>query len=253
MTGFSDHFSGHAASYTQFRPGYPPALFDFLADSSPARTRAWDCATGGGQAAHPLAGRFDRVLATDASYAQLAHAVKHPRVAYAVSLAEHAALRGSCVDLVTVAQALHWFDLDAFYGEVLRVLRPNGVIAAWCYGLMRITPAVDAVVEHLYDDVLGTWWPEERRHIDTGYRDLQFPFTEVRVPALDMRARWTLGAVIGYLATWSAVQRFTAAVGSDPLAAAAERIAEVWGARDDARDVTWPLALRAGIVPGGGG
>ena len=248
MSSFSDHFSGHAASYSRFRPGYPRELFDFLAGLSPARSRAWDCATGGGQAALPLAERFAQVVATDASAAQIAHAAAHPRVGYAVSLAEHVALRGACADLVTVAQALHWFDLEAFYDEVRRVLKPGGAIAAWCYGLMRITPPVDAVVERLYDDVLAPWWPAERRHIDAGYRDLPFPFAEVPVPALAMRASWTPSEVLGYLSTWSAVQRCIAAGAGNPLAGVADRIATLWGDPERPREVTWPLGLRAGTV-----
>jgi len=248
VSGFSDHFSGHAANYTRFRPGYPRELFDFLAALSPARARAWDCATGGGQAALALAERFEQVVATDASPAQVAHAAAHPRVGYAISLAEHAALRGACADLVTVAQALHWFDLEAFYGEVERVLRPGGAIAAWCYGLMRIAPTIDAVVEHLYYDVLAPWWPAERRHIDAGYLDLPFPFIEVPAPALAMRASWTTSEVLGYLSTWSAVQRCIAAEGSDPLAGVADRIAGLWGDPERAREITWPLGLRAGLV-----
>lgn len=246
--GYRDHFSGHAASYARFRPRYPRELFDFIAAISPGRTLAWDCATGAGQAAVALADYFGRVVATDASSAQIAHAATHPRVSYTVGLAERAPLREACADVVTVAQALHWFDFDAFYGEAARILRPGGAVCAWCYGLMRVAPAIDAIVDDLYDKTLAPYWPPERSHVDAGYRGIPFPFAEVTAPALEMRAQWTLGELTGYLATWSAVQRCIAVDRGDPLSGVAPGIAGHWGDPGQTHDVRWPLAVRAGHV-----
>lgn len=243
---FKDHFSGHAHDYARFRPDYPEALYAFLADEAPARSRAWDCATGSGQAAVGLAARFEQVVATDAAAAQLAQARRDARVAYAVALAEAAPLAGGSTDLVTVAQSLHWFDLDRFYREVRRVLRPHGVVAAWCYGLHRVAPAIDELVDRFYDDVLGPYWPPERRHIDAAYRSLAFPFAELATPPFSIERTWRLDDYLGYLGTWSAVHRYRFARRVDPLAAMAAELAGRWGAPGTLRRVTWPIHLRIG-------
>ena len=147
---FSDHFSARAADYASSRPRYPSALFAWLATIAPRRTLAWDCGTGNGQAATALARRFARVIATDASAEQIANAAPNPRVIYRVAASERSGLPGGCADVVTVAQALHWFDLPRFWDEARRVLRADGVVAAWCYGLATVDPAVDDAVSAFY-------------------------------------------------------------------------------------------------------
>jgi SAM-dependent methyltransferase len=202
---FQDHFSGHADRYGAFRPTYPVALFEYLASLAPARDLAWDCATGNGQAALALSPFFGRVVATDASPQQVAQARPHDRIDYLVAPAERTPLPESSIDLITVAQALHWFALPAFYSEVLRVARPGGILAAWCYELNEITPEVDQVIGRLYSDILGGDWPPERRLVEEGYRTIPFPFDEVAPPQFSMGARWDLPRLLGYLGTWSAV------------------------------------------------
>ena len=245
---FHDHFSGHAGDYARFRPTYPAALYAFLAGAVDACELAWDCATGSGQAAVGLAEHFARVIATDASGPQIAHAATHPRVDYRVAEATASGLPAASVDLVTVAQALHWFDNAAFYTEVRRVAKPDGVCAAWGYGLMRVTPAVDAVVEHFYRDVVGPYWPPERAYLDAGYRTLAFPFPEFAAPAFSMTATWPLADLLGYLATWSAAKRYAKVVGVDPLERVATDLARAWGPAHAPRAITWPLYLRVGRV-----
>jgi SAM-dependent methyltransferase len=242
---FQDHFSGHAAAYASHRPGYPPELFGWLAAQVPAHSLAWDCATGSGQAALGLAAQFERVVATDAAAAQLAHAGAHARVDYRVAAAEASGLAAASVDLVTVAQALHWFDLDAFYREARRVLRPGGALAVWCYGLCEVDPAIDALLGWFYRELVGPYWPPERRHIDARYADLAFPFAEQPVPAFAMRADWDRAALLAYLGTWSAVVRCRRATGTDPIAELEPRLREAWGAAT-VRTVRWPLAVRLG-------
>jgi SAM-dependent methyltransferase len=248
---FQDHFSRHAEAYAKFRPVYPPELFDYLAACVPQRRLAWDCGTGSGQAALGLAAHFECVLATDPSAQQIAHAVAHARVRYAVAPAESVELPASSVDLVSAAQAAHWFDLAAFYAEVGRVLKPHGVLAIWCYGLLEIAPAVDRVVRHFYHEVVGPYWPAERRHIDAGYRTLPFPFREQSAPRFWIEARWNRDALEGYLQTWSAAERYRAQRGGDPLALLAPALAEAWGARAAVRSVRWPISLRIGRVASG--
>lgn len=243
---FEDHFSRGSAAYAAFRPTYPEALYDWLAAAAPRRDLAWDCATGNGQAAVALAKRFVRVVGSDASAAQIAAARAAPGVEYAVFPAEDAALAEGSVALVTVAQALHWFDHERFYGEVRRVLAPGGVLAAWAYELFRIAPAVDAVIDAWYRGPLDPYWPDGRRHIEAGYRTVPFPFEPIAAPAFEMAAEWTLEQVLGYLSTWSAVTRYREAVGADPLALVRGDLVAAWGEPALARPVVWPLSLLVG-------
>jgi SAM-dependent methyltransferase len=247
---FKDHFSGHAQAYARHRPGYPRELFVYLAETAPARDTAWDCGTGNGQAAVALAEFFERVIATDASAEQIAKARAHPRVRYDATPAHLPALAPASVDLVTAAQALHWFDIDAFFATAHHVLKPNGVIAVWCYGLMRITPNVDGVIEYLYKNIVGPFWPPERMLVDDGYNNLAFPFQELSPPEFHMQAQWTLQGVIDYLGTWSAVRRYWEANGADPVAQINADLAEAWGDPQTPQTVIWPLHLRVGRMPG---
>jgi SAM-dependent methyltransferase len=244
---FKDHFSRQSDGYARYRPRYPAALFADLANAAPSTELAWDCATGSGQAAVALAEHFASVAASDASPAQLARAQPHPRVAYLAATSEQVPLADECVDLTVVAQALHWFDLDAFYAEVRRVLRPGGLIAALTYGLHRISPPVDAIVDRLYTDIVGPYWPEERRHIDAGYASLPFPFEPVTLGSYAMTANWSLSQLLGYLRTWSAVQRYIGARGKDPVAVIEPEIQSAWDAQPE-QQVVWPLIVRCGRV-----
>jgi SAM-dependent methyltransferase len=244
---FKDHFSKLAAEYAAFRPAYPPALFDYLAQLSPQRRMAWDCACGTGQASVALAEHFDSVIATDASQQQIGAAAPHSRVTYRVAKAGDSGLGSKSVDLVTVAQALHWFDLETFYSEVERVLVPSGVIAAWTYGVLHVEgEAVDALIQEFYYDIVGPYWPPERRLVEEGYRSLAFPFAEVSAPPFNMEERWERAHLLGYLRSWSAVARYAQARGVDPVAGLELRLEPVWSDARAIRKVTWPLAMRVG-------
>jgi SAM-dependent methyltransferase len=244
---FADHFSSIARDYAAARPTYPPALFDWLASVAPARRSAWDCAAGNGQATLELARCFDAVTATDASAAQIGEAPAHPRVRYRVAPAEATGLPGRSVDLIVVAQALHWLDVDAFYTEVRRVLVPGGVLAVWCYGLQRLDdPAIDPLLEHFYGAVVGPFWAPERALVETGYRTLAFPFEELSPPPFEMALDWTLAELAAYLGTWSATARFRSERGYDPVEPFAAELAPLWGSSHGRRRVRWPLSLRIG-------
>ncbi len=246
---FADHFSSVAEGYGRYRPQYPQALFAYLAGLTPGRALAWDCAAGSGQATMSLLPFFDHIIATDASAAQLSEASGHPKVSYHVALAEQSGIAGASVDLITVAQAAHWFDLDRFYAEVRRVLAPDGVIGIWCYGLHSIDdPAIDGAIGRFYRDVIAPYWPPQRALIEEGYRTISFPFAEVSPPAFDMVAHWTLPRLIGYLRTWSAVARYRAAHGEDPVDALNEELALLWGDPGRARRTRWPVAMWGGRV-----
>lgn len=244
---FSDHFSAVASEYAEYRPRYPELLFDWLAGLPARRELAWDCATGSGQAAVALASRFEKVIATDASAGQIAAASSHPRVDYRVAPAESSGLDPGSVDLVTVAQALHWFDRPAFYAEARRVLRRDGVVAAWTYGHPTLDePRTDAALQRFYSETVGPYWPKERALVDAGYSTIDFPFRQVEAPAFEMETRWSLDLLLGYVATWSAVTRYRAAKGEDPVPELARTFAAAWGSPEDARRIAWPLTLRVG-------
>jgi SAM-dependent methyltransferase len=242
---FKDHFSRQSAAYSRYRPGYPPELIEFVAASATARRLAVDCATGTGQAAVALADHFERVLAVDASSSQLARAQPHARVHYVAALAERLPIRDRSVDLVAAAQAAHWFDFERFHAECRRVLVPGGVVAVWTYGLMRVEAAVDEIVDDFHANVVGADWPPERRHVEQGYRSMPFPWREESTPAFFLASDWDLAQVMGYLATWSAVQRCKDRTGRDPLAVVEPRLAALWP-RSVARRVRWPVHLRLG-------
>ncbi len=243
---FKDHFSGHASAYREARPTYDPALFAWLAGLTTGHERAWDVGCGNGQASVALAAHYAEVVATDPSAPQIANAERHPRIAYRVEPAERSTLADDSVDLVTVAQALHWFDPDRFHAEVRRVLRPGGVIAAWSYAHCRIAPAFDPIVACYYDDVVGPYWPAERRHVENGYAELSFPYAPIEAPAFDLVACWDLPRFLAYLRSWSATQRCLQAQGSDPLAPLEPELAAVWGDPETVREVRWNLSLRVG-------
>ena len=247
MSSFPDHFSGVAGAYAERRPHYPRQLFTWLAALAPRRELAWDCATGSGQAAVGLADHFERVIATDASEAQIAAAVAHPRIEYRVAPAASSGLASDSADLVTVGQALHWFDRPAFYAEARRVLRPDGVVAVWTYGLSSLgEPRADAALRRFYSETVGPYWPRERALVDAGYRTIEFPFDEIPPPEIEMEAQWPLAAFLGYVGTWSAVTRFRAERGFDPVAKLAEELGPHWGDPAAPRQIRWPLALRVG-------
>lgn len=243
--GFKDHFSGHAGAYAAFRPTYPEALFDWLAARAPGRELAWDAATGNGQAAGALARRFARVTATDASAPQIAQARPLERVEFRVAPSEDSGLPAGSADLVTVAQALHWFDLPRFWPEVRRVARPGGLLAVWTYNLLESgLPAVDAALLHLYSEVVGPYWPPDRKLVEEGYRNLEVPFTETQVPPFSMREEWTLDQLCGYVGTWSAVAAYRRALQQDPVAPVREELLGGWGGPEAKRVLSWPLSVR---------
>jgi len=244
---FQDHFSAHAADYARFRPDYPDALFAWLAEQAPARELALDIATGNGQAAHGLAVHFARVRASDASAAQLAEAPDDPRIAYVCEPAERCALQDGCADLITVAQALHWFELPAFFAEATRLLKPGGALAVWHYPRLKVDGELGAVFEAFHATV-ALYWPPERLMVERGYDTVAWPFPAEPVPAFSLERRWELAALLGYLGSWSSTRRAAEATGTDPLAEFAPRFAAAWGDAPT-RVFHWPLQLYLGHRP----
>jgi ubiquinone/menaquinone biosynthesis C-methylase UbiE len=246
---FADHFSRVSTQYAAYRPRYPERLFAELAGAVPNPGLAWDCATGTGQAAVGLVPWFRRVVASDASAAQVGQGEDRERIHYVAAAAEATPIRSGTVDLVTVAQALHWLELDPFYAEVRRMLAPGGLLAVWTYGRHRVDDGpIDSLLDHFYEDVVGPYWPPERRWVEAGYRGLPFPFEEVPIEAPPMVEEWTLGQMLGYLSTWSAVVRCAEVTGVNPVDALGDQLVPLWDG-DRRRRLEWALAVRAGRSP----
>jgi SAM-dependent methyltransferase len=245
---FKDYFSAHASQYRTFRPGYPRVLFEYLSSIAAGHDRAWDCATGSGQAARSLKPFFRHVTATDASPEQIAAAEPTEGIEYAVAPAEQTQIPDRSIDLVAVAQALHWFDLVRFFAEVERVGKPGCIVACWSYGLLQINRDIDRLLRRLNERVLKDYWPLERKLVDEGYSTADFPFEELKPPTFHMTQRWNFDQVLGYLGTWSSVQKFAQQRGSSPLPLLGEKLLAAWGDPAVVRQIVWPLYLRIGRV-----
>jgi len=241
----SDHFGRVANAYAACRPTYPAHLFDYLATLTERHDLAWDVGAGNGQASLPLAERFSRVLATDRSAEQLAQAPRRPNIEYRAAPAELSGLGAAAVDLITVAQAAHWFDLPAFYAEVRRVLAPGGALVLWTYGTPHLDgESCEAVFQRWSTEIVGPWWPPERKWVDEGYRTIPFPFAERVPPPLELTVDWTLPELIGYITTWSAVGRYREARGTDPVPELQRELETRWPRTGEARRIRWPLSMR---------
>lgn len=236
-------FSPFAARYARFRPSYPDELFEFLALLVNRHACAWDCATGNGQAAVGLAEHFRHVVATDVSSEQIEHARPHARIEYRVAPAEASGLRAQSADLVTVAAALHWFDLESFFSEVRRVLRPGGVLAAWTYHAAVIEGPIGEIIGPLYWDLLKDYFASGARLVDDRYASLSLPGEPLAAPEFFMTAAWTLDELRGFVESWSGTQRYMKERGVHPFAGVAPSLTRLWGDPDQTREIRWPLFM----------
>ena len=252
-SSFKDYFSKQAKKYAVYRPTYPAALFSYLNSIVSGHATAWDCGTGNGQVALALTHYFDQVYASDASENQLENAIANPKVQYFISVAESTGLATNSIDLVTVAQAAHWFRLDEFYAEVKRVLKPQGVMAMWCYGFFQLPDEeteLKFVLEKLYERI-ESYWPLERQLINDRYQTIDFPFAEIEPPQILMRKQWTVEQIVGYLSTWSAIQRYISNKGEEPIIELFEAIIGSTSSPDQRIRINWPLHWRIGRYSNG--
>ena len=241
-----DRFSAQAADYACYRIDYPAALYDWLLPQVTARERAWDCATGNGQVAAVLAETFVRVDATDLSASQLAQAALCSNIHYQTARAEHSSFPAQRFDLITVAQAVHWFEFAAYHAEVRRVARPGAVLAEWGYGLIQISPEIDPFIQRFYRDTMGPYWDVNRWHIDEEYARIPFPFADVRRAHFAVRRQWSAAWFLQYLRTWSSVVKYQQERGEDAVALIAAEVTALWGASE--REVSFPVFARSGRV-----
>ena len=194
-----------------------------------------------------MARHFEKVIATDASAQQIESAEPDKRISYRVAPAEASAIDSASVDLILVAQALHWFDFDQFFREAKRVLKDDGVLAISSYKVLEITPEIDAIIWKFYRETTAPFWPPERDLVETDYMNIRLPFPELPHRQFEIRTRWNLNQLLGYLRTWSATQRFIAARGFDPVNSLLEEIGTVWKNPEEVREIKWPLHLRVGV------
>lgn len=241
-----DNFSTQAALYSRYRPSYPPELFDFILSYLERKEKAWDCATGNGQTAQELAKHFKNVYATDISQAQLDNAISATNIIYSLQAAEQTDFKEDQFDLVTVSQALHWFNFERFYTEVKRVTRSGGWIAIWMYGGISVSPEIDQLKQDFYTGKLGPYWDAERKWVDNDYTGIPFPCEEIDCPGFFIRDEWTINDFEGYLNTWSALQKYILIKKENPVGALMQAISKHWG--EGKRKITFPLHLRMGRI-----
>lgn len=239
-------FSQASEQYARHRPQYPDELFAYLNDICNRHDSAWDCATGNGQAAVSLAEYFSHVEATDISAEQIEHCIVHPKVRYDICPAEHTPFADNSFDLITVATAVHWFDQVRFHREVQRVLKPGGILAVWTYGYFEIEPEIDGLIRRELLRSLDPFWASGNRQVLNGYRDLSLPFEEIPIRKhFAMQVKWNPGQLLAYIRTWSAVKRYAAELGYDPVDNLEEKFMSIWGEADRFKVVSMPLYLKA--------
>jgi SAM-dependent methyltransferase len=241
-------FATEAAEYAHLRPTYPDDLFAFLASVVPSHAVAWDCATGNGQAATHLAGYFDHAIATDESGEMISQAPRDPKILYRVAEAEDSGLEGNSVDLVTVASAIHWFDLKRFYAEVRRVVKPGGIVAVWTYYTPEFGGEIDAIIRRLAHDVLGPYWDERVHYVVDEFHDLPFPFEPLEAPPFQTDMRWDMRDLLAYFETWSSSLKYREANHVSPTSLIEDDLARAWGDPQQKRDLRFPLYMRLGKV-----
>jgi trans-aconitate methyltransferase len=241
-----DFFSGHANVYASFRPEYPEALYQFIFKFVQKKNAAWDCGTGNGQVARRLAQSFTSVYATDISKKQLEQAKTAPNIFYSVASAESTAFPPNTFDLITVAQALHWFDTEAFFAEAKRVAQPSCTFATWGYGNISINDTLDPYIHNFYTNVVGKYWDEARRHVETEYRNIPFPFKAIDTPQFYIELTWNLAQLKGYLESWSATQRYIKELNENPVIEFSKTLEENWG-NDELLAIRFPIFLKLGV------
>jgi ubiquinone/menaquinone biosynthesis C-methylase UbiE len=246
---FKDHFSHNSDAYSKHRPTYPDELFSYLSSITKNHKLAWDCATGSGQAATCLTPYFKQVIASDASTEQIANTTQHDAVRYTVCSAENSGIISNSLDIITVAQALHWFNIPAFTAEVNRTLKQDGILAVWTYNLLHIRTDIDEQLHHLYNDVLESYWPAERHLVEQGYKTIDFPYPELSTPDFQMILNWDCTQLIAYLTTWSAVKSYIREKKNNPIKLIEKELLALWGNADIVKTVTWPLTVRAWRKP----
>ena len=242
-----DNFSLHSDQYAKYRPAYPDDFFEYLNSIVPVKQIVWDCGTGNGQVAYELARTFDKVYATDISQSQIENALQAENITYSVQPAEKTNFSNNQFDLIVVAQAIHWFDFEKFYAEVIRTAKENAMICVVGYGRIEVSEQIDRIISDFYVNVIGAYWDRERKYIDENYKTIPFPFKEIQTPNFVNKLQWTFEHLIGYLNTWSAVKHFINENGYNPVEKLKGELEHHWD-NGQAKEVRFSLLLRLGQI-----
>lgn len=244
-----DRFSIQADAYKKYRPVYPSALYAEILQHVTAREKCWDCATGNGQVAEVLSSHFRQVEASDISKNQLAQAPNVSNLNYSIQPAERTYFEDDEFDLITVGQAVHWFDFLRFNAEVKRVGKPGGIVAIWGYGLLKIAPKIDQLTTEFDAKIVGPYWDIERKHIDNHYASIPFDFKAIKVQrSFCIEETWDLNRLNGYFNSWSCVQNYKQRHnGENPVFELMERIRVYWK-KGEEKKVNFPIFLRIGRI-----
>lgn len=244
---FKDFFSVQSADYAKYRPNYPDELFAYLSSLTDEHIKAWDCAAGNGQAAISLANYYDNVIATDASEKQIQNSKPHPKIEYRVASAESSGIESHSVDLLTVATAVHWFNLSKFYDEARRTLKPGGAIAIWNYARSNVNAAIDSVTEH-YIDIIGSYAAPDFWRGVNAETDIDFPFDRIKTPEFKIKQNWTFKDYVNYILTWSPSQNYIKKNNSNPMELIFDDFQKAWGDENEKKEIIWKLTLKAAKI-----
>jgi len=242
-----NYFSQQSKAYAAFRPSYPEDLYRFIFEHLKNYACVWDCATGNGQVAQYLARHFTSVYATDISQQQIDNAFRAKNIFYSVGGEENTLFKDNQFDLVTVGQALHWFNRPGFYREVKRTTKPGGLLAVWGYALLTVEPVIDQLFMDFYTNQIGRYWDEARKLVENYYRDIPFPFEQIVCPEFNITVNWTLDQFAGYLSSWSATQKYIHTHGLDPVKPFKEDLKSVWRS-GEVKLVTFPVFMKLGRI-----
>lgn len=245
MSKFKDHFSEDSDFYRKYRPRYPESLYKWLNTKVPKPATVWECGAGSGQATEHLAKHFTHIIATEPSAPQVEQAPEIDNVTYKVCAAETFRTEPESIDVVVVAQAIHWFDLEKFFANVEEFLKPGGLLVVWGYQLMNVNEALDPLLKAFHDEFVGDYWPKERQLLNHGYSEIDFPYPALETPSFSMTGEWDLAHLLGYLNTWSATKAYEKAKGENPVELWRDKLTEAWGDKDRQK-VSWPLVLYVG-------
>jgi ubiquinone/menaquinone biosynthesis C-methylase UbiE len=248
MKKIKDKFSDRSDFYKKYRPTYPQALYDEILKLTTGRNHCWDCGTGNGQVAIELEKYFNKVYATDISEKQLANADKRDNIIYKIERAEKTTFQDSQFDLITVAQAIHWFDLDGFFKEVKRVAANGGILCIWGYSLPRIDKSIDEIIDRFYKEIIGPYWNSDRKLVDNEYKSINFEFQEIKIiKQFSINLKWTLQEFEGYLNSWSGVHNYIKKNKDNPVNMMMEKLTEHW-VENIRKELRFPIFMKIGRI-----